>query len=157
VDYWAGAQCRTRVLLGCSKAQPPFARSSSHVTRRPASQYPILSHPAPHCIALLYTTALHDTTLWTKSRSNTHTNPQLHPTRRRTTPPPLSRPAHLDTSVSTARALRRGDPLAPEYSTDTHYPCRRIHLPTPIDWPPPQSPVTALPARRRVAHTLQRL
>jgi hypothetical protein len=150
-----------------SAAASPATVRSLELPRHPKTSLPIsnslASCAALHCPAvhyrsvLSYTLVFSLTLLWLLSRSKTHSNPQLHPTQRLTTPPPLSRPSHLDTSVSAARALRRGDPLAPDYSTDTHYRRRRIHLPTPIHSPSPQSPVTALPARRRVAHTLQRL
>ena len=52
--------------------------------------------------------------------------------------------------------LFAADRKARVFAIDTHYLCRRIRLSTRIDSRSPQSPVTALPARRSVAHTLQR-
>lgn len=149
--------------LGCSQPSHRSLARAPTSPRRPASPISIqfslvLRRTAlPCCTVLSYTLVFSTTLLWLLSRSHTQTIPlQFHPIRRQPNPPPLSRPAHLDTSVSAARALRRGDPLAPDFSTDTHYLCRRIRLSTRIDSRSPQSPVTALPARRSVAHTLQR-
>jgi hypothetical protein len=149
-----------RVRVG--ENSPATSRQQARVTARPASRIkPRKREREREHLVLLYASHSPRRVSCVSNRSclssptHTYPSPQSNYLRPTTPPPPLlshSGASPPTSTLSAARALRRGNPLVREYTSYTCYICRRIRLPTSFSLR-----LTTSPVRRRVAHTLQRL